>query len=1338
MTEFTYDDQNNNSNKRLRTALPPQDEVLRGNGNGAFSRKGFQHSRQPHSQHHNQQHHQHQNHSKHQIGYGTNNSNSGGGKKFRNNFNNANNNQHSRNFITKVERASAGYSQTNNNSQDANRNRNANNINNNKNRNNSGNNDNNYRHDRHHPSRQNRGNSVGQFSPGPSHRERGHEHGRDRSRSFKSPTPDIQSRSSRERSSTPQFSPGRRDSSSHNQSHAQNQNHLVYAPGFGYGFDEDYGYDQDSSSSGNIHNQGTTLFDEDRKRRRSSGSRSASPGSSALLRSSTISVDMDDTKAQALQQNKSSDAMQMSISSYPTVAPTTATATTLATSLPGNIDLTPGSALSTLLSSPTWASTIPTLLQQLQQLHNQQQQKQVAQPMSITAQQTTSTLLATQGQGLTSTHSSFAEGAPRTGSEAASESTQTLSSSSQLLSPSISTTPQQSPPPDKYQYTIASALIPLATNTTTATVVLEDQSTASQPGTIEEGSQGEQLGESKAVPMLVLAASSNRVEAIHNACLTERSSSGPSSDFAGDTVIIKTEEGSSHNQKLERLEHQVSSSSEFHEKSANINTATLLKRIEGLNKHLDGNADANLAVSMPVKMESIMKPSETIVYAVPSISSSSHPYKLDQEHLAPSTSTAAVANTAPSSLSSSSLLPPVCTTVSTSELTSSTLSDPATTMLLDTIQPIISQPATTDVLEAQQSLESRSNTALSDNTIIKPIKPNNIELSRESVEGSLNDAVSGAVTGSTSRLTLNQDVLVGDMDANVIVSRDVSAETKFGTNNTHVSVDASDTEFPSDVPSKDLAVGQVELNNVASQRTIGIPSESTKGHTVEDSGGPNNALAITPKTRDGLEWGLTMNEQQSQQTVGDLTEGPLEHSLSDTDPSEANGMLSLDSSQTIVEEQSMLEQGVEMSMNKPIRSSVTSATSPQETDTAIITFKKHQSISPGAGVVTRTVTDIITDAADENVMEDLITVTEPKFDTFDSLQGSETEQSVSASKNGIHLVDKREGAEKTVVSEPEMRSNDCVRSYIHDITESLSDMDVDGPQTVPNVRSSSSPAPAGTIAKNDGWETHSQSNAIDKMKQRRRSSTSPWSQIDITDHDNEQRQQRCPLMSWHYVPGSDMAFLSAMAATDADLERFRRESRWLEERIRRPRWDKDSERVLDKSLGLTRDVPHPYSHPLKEHQEQGSDHQDSSYNNINRAGTDDASAAKMAVTSGTTSAVRLSSNSRVAFSMLKTNLLSDLEEQSRLEADQQTLLKVLDRARAQMEDKKKQAQQIEEKLRGLLMRQAGLDQELLRVRKMEKDCYEIRDQQRIQAEKEIQQLEETLSSLQQQQQQSQQ
>ncbi|KAF9153924.1 hypothetical protein BG015_002293 [Linnemannia schmuckeri] len=245
--------------------------------------------------------------------------------------------------------------------------------------------------------------------------------------------------------------------------------------------------------------------------------------------------------------------------------------------------------------------------------------------------------------------------------------------------------------------------------------------------------------------------------------------------------------------------------------------------------------------------------------------------------------------------------------------------------------------------------------------------------------------------------------------------------------------------------------------------------------------------------------------------------------------------------------------------------------------------------------------------------------------------------------------------------------------------------------------------------------------------------------------------------SWHFAPGSDMAFLSEMKGSDADLKRFRREHEWLEERVRRPKRDHTSDQLLDKALGLTRMVVVPPSlskgyGEIRDGEEMKKDMKvvlsrkgpaeghDNKDGGEEKKGEKDTTTNSVATTNTQNNnkyitPVRLSTDSRLAFSILKTNLSAELEEQARLETDQRILEQIVERAATKLSTIAQLHSQAEERLRELQTKQPDQERELSKMEKLERACIELRDRQRQQAEEEIRQLEETVRLLESQQEQ---
>ncbi|KAF9286466.1 hypothetical protein BGZ68_002890 [Mortierella alpina] len=289
------------------------------------------------------------------------------------------------------------------------------------------------------------------------------------------------------------------------------------------------------------------------------------------------------------------------------------------------------------------------------------------------------------------------------------------------------------------------------------------------------------------------------------------------------------------------------------------------------------------------------------------------------------------------------------------------------------------------------------------------------------------------------------------------------------------------------------------------------------------------------------------------------------------------------------------------------------------------------------------------------------------------------------------------------------------------------DMDVDECPTVPDVEN---PSPGPTSPSLADGPPANDNDSSSHPDNRSRLLSSPSRTFAPAQHVALKGVRVYP--SWHHVPGADMALLSEMRASTADLGRFRRETRWLEERVSRPRRDAMSEDVFDKALGLTRtiplpkqkrDYPHEPQHP-NQHQHQAQDHP---YPRSNEHSEREGQHLRKSFGA----AVRLSADSRLAYSTFKAQLMEEMEEQLRLESEQAALERAVERTETKIKLKQRLGEQAEQKMREVLEKQAELDMELERVRKMEQEYLERREQQRRQAEDEIRQLEETLRTLQQ-------
>ncbi|KAG0047936.1 hypothetical protein BGZ83_007105 [Gryganskiella cystojenkinii] len=220
------------------------------------------------------------------------------------------------------------------------------------------------------------------------------------------------------------------------------------------------------------------------------------------------------------------------------------------------------------------------------------------------------------------------------------------------------------------------------------------------------------------------------------------------------------------------------------------------------------------------------------------------------------------------------------------------------------------------------------------------------------------------------------------------------------------------------------------------------------------------------------------------------------------------------------------------------------------------------------------------------------------------------------------------------------------------------------------------------------------------------SKSSPYRNHHQTPYARSLESKTSPVKSWHSAPGADLALLSEMKASTADLNRFRRESQWLEDRVSRPNLQQRhpvSQRILNKALDLTRTItrrPPPYQRLPPPATSQNS-----------------------TIPSIITTTVHLSPDSRVALTSLKMNLSDESEEQTRLESDQKTLQLALERIQGQIQTKQRLQSETEHKHQRLLTRQHELESELRRIQKVERACLELQEQQRSRVQEEVVRLE---------------
>ncbi|KAG0344725.1 hypothetical protein BG004_004221 [Podila humilis] len=249
---------------------------------------------------------------------------------------------------------------------------------------------------------------------------------------------------------------------------------------------------------------------------------------------------------------------------------------------------------------------------------------------------------------------------------------------------------------------------------------------------------------------------------------------------------------------------------------------------------------------------------------------------------------------------------------------------------------------------------------------------------------------------------------------------------------------------------------------------------------------------------------------------------------------------------------------------------------------------------------------------------------------------------------------------------------------------------------------------------------------------------------------------------WYDVPGADLALLSEMKASSADLKRFRRENEWLEERVSRPRLDPAEDRLLNRALGLTVEAPMPQFKGPNTLQKQQSIAKKTTTMATGTAATaavteaeersnldspsldssstttveqqphrqhlppDQPGSPRLINTYGT---VRLSTDSRIAFSQLKTNLIAETEEQTRLLCDQEILRTAVDATRALIQQKSEAMAQAESRILEFQKRQPEVEAELQKVIRIEKAYETMMNLKQSQMDQEVEQLQNVLSLL---------
>ncbi|KAF9113344.1 hypothetical protein BGX27_001733 [Mortierella sp. AM989] len=1016
-----------------------------------------------------------------------------------------------------------------------------------------------------------------------------------RGNNFRSPTPDT--RSPRERSRTPQISPGRR--------HSQT-----------YGRRDDRDGDYHGYRHGNSPTRDQDIHFDNRKRRRST-----SPFTSEAQLDSFSKREYNpyNYPGQGIKANEWDKAPHQEHTNYPSGTPLTSMNSSLITVEHRS---EPSAPLPTLNSL---TSVLP-LLMQLQQ----QKQLSIQQPPLPHA------------TGVNSLFT-FPVPPPPPPIPPLPPTMGGIGLVPGIVSP-VLIPPQQQPPGS--QYTIASAMIPPATHTTMSTV----SEAANADPTKGADKSKEQT-----------TRSTNRIDA-QPIGLLATSGAAPKTSLNA----ISDDNRNANNKSIKK-------EAEAEEGLRGI-ARDLGKGYNYQNAHKQQHPTTTSAKDVKAITSISIKPEETIVYAVPSIvgSDQSKQGQAQRERGQPA-------------------LPPQPATESVapnSDPLAAILSDPLTARLLETIQPFLAQRvATTDSSAPNAtSLDSKQETVK--------------HTTQDTLQGTAPDV--DIARGAELDITYSsQKQEIKHADKNSGAAVDVNNRISlYGASEAMISVEASDSSLKSKVQRlQDQAdqvlskAGKDEEKTTVKHASVLDVKEDKETNVKHASNKPAQALISSDNKVS------SSDNQGIGSTEGAILQGTM---LS-------NGTASVDVLSVLEPSKDIKLPRCPSPMAADMESDMDISSDEDGADHIVIVQKsvntnvlvKDKGLSPSSSSSS---TKLVANAA---------LGTESRINEATRIPASDLTSNVKKdiAKNDTSKAVAEISTGYQVESEP---------------TDGMCDMDVDGPQTVPDVKLSSSLRVSATTTATTTATTDAASAATDSqseqakgdrtMKRRQRSCSSPSlssSQIGASTQQsqhNQRQQQSKP--SWHFALGSDLALLSEMAASNADLNRFRRESVWLEERVRRPRRDVDSENVLDKALGLTRSVPHP--------------NQENRGRNNSNGG------------SGVTdSEVRLSSESRVAFSILKTNLLSDLEEQTRLETDYQTLQRALERMQVKIVEKQKLQMEAEQQIQEVVNRQSELELELQRVREQEAECLRQRELQRKQAEEEIRHLEATLLRLQQQTQQQQ-
>ncbi|KAG0246097.1 hypothetical protein B0O80DRAFT_424991 [Mortierella sp. GBAus27b] len=944
-------------------------------------------------------------------------------------------------------------------------------------------------------------------------------------------------------------------------------------------------------------------------------------------------------------------------------------------------------------------------------------------------------------------------------------------------------TPQQSPP-SKNRYTIASAIIPTATQTTiTATVseydgrtdkdVQEERQVLGDDTMVDPSHTSTTSASTTMVSPLTLGADTSSNEddssALDHLSISATSNNEPTDDNIAALVIDQTNP------------MEVDPSSE----KVGAKAASLLETIKDLSKTYP-HQPSQLPSKMGTTEELVKVDAETIVFALPSIGPEHH-----DQHGDPSQETTLLLSTQEEDvLSDSTMTPSQGNQELNQEEATTATSDSLTTVLLETIQPLLVQAPTTDPVSVSEDSKGGD--------VVNAEPEQGATLERVDASSVPNGVDDDNLTPATALDSFDTDVEMStstgmDLDADTFGPTDsdnaVAGKVLDIGNETDMSVDLPDlttTIFPKEMiyptmfnDGESLQPAEILVDQTTTEEKEGVLNQEEPTAAVietpvtqEDTMAANLDLAshvgFTPAIQTTEAKDIGVEQPESSIDSGLLS------IYADSPPSIqgiSTGMeadyVSEDLVKTLlgeavpVVEPALTEldaaSGEMLSMETPI---------PLETLLGDVLSSNPESVELNLPqqLTETTPGEIMANVAqpDDSVMvvgvvaqpDDSVMVAEVVTQPDDSIVVMEVavESTDQTGQSDLQVVDGTTDTElKSGLQEDdesgkvmsELRLGyDTQTEEVQDVSETMSDLEADGPQTVPNVKSL---APSSTTTEG-GVEHHHDTHApsspptMSKSGQRRRSATSPHASRNAevaAESDksvlSSQGHSRHPfyrngvpprlasLPSWHYVPGADLAFLSEMVASTADLQRFRREMQWMEERAQHPRRDFVSEQVLDKALGLTRNV--------KLHNQQ-----------MREDRRDKGTTADMSTPPHpglTTTSVQFSTESRLALSMVKMGILTNMEERTRLERDQEALRRSLTRTEAKILETQKAQDAAEQEIREMMERRPALETELQKVRQLESEYIEEREKQRQQVESEIRELEATLQMLQQQQQQQQ-